>query len=99
LKNSCFSRVSIRPARSNAAIVFANVGAAGSAPIASISDRCSASAASNAGSKCSGRSAPNGGRPYGVFQRCSSGLSDSLPCACRCRHHLPLRIMISSFSS
>jgi hypothetical protein len=54
LKNTCETRRRLRPLSSNAAMVLSKSGSAGSPATASISRRCSASALSKAGRKCSG---------------------------------------------
>ena len=63
LWNSRSMRVYRRPQRSNACTVFSNVGGAAWLAMASTSASCSRIACSKAGSKCSGRTAANGGRP------------------------------------
>src|SRR5687768_18216825 len=60
-----------------AAIVFSNVGGAGSLAMRSISARLSAIPASSAGLKCSMRALSKGGTPpYGPLQVWRSGLSE-----------------------
>ena len=72
------TRSSVRPVRSRAARVFSKVGASVPATMASISRRCSASAASNAPGKCSGAMRSHGGTPpYGPAQGAINGLSDT----------------------
>ena len=76
MKKTAATRFSARPLRSSAATVLSKLGSAGSPAIASISRRCSASAASKAGRKCPTAIRSQGGLPNGVSQSASSGLAE-----------------------
>ncbi len=58
-------------------MVLSKSGGAGLAAMASISARCSESAASKAGRKCAGAMAPNGGKPKGPVQSVNSGFCEA----------------------